>query len=316
MPQALFRQNLAAFSYQPVKVDIGFVQTSALRIDLAATTAELEKFLPFQDSLVDELAAACSSSSAILCDIAPLGIAVGKKSGIPSVLIENFTWDWLYTFFSDKNKEIDKHITYLQDLFNSADYRIQTEPLCQPSPNNLRCGPIFRRTKHSSHEIREQLGCKKETNLVVITMGGISQKLPNTDELEKLPDFQFVFTAQAKAKQIGPNIIILSRERQVYHPDLIGAADIVVCKTGYSTVAECCQAGVRVICVGRPEFAESAILQDYMEKNLHAINLHPDKYLSGNWNHILQEALHRPQPTAATDNGADNAADFILQLIT
>ena len=31
-----------------------------------------------------------------MCDISPLGLMVAERAGLPSVLVENFTWDWLY----------------------------------------------------------------------------------------------------------------------------------------------------------------------------------------------------------------------------
>ena len=78
--------------------DIGMVQKNALNEDLPQTIAALDKFLPFDPILIARLADQLVETDCrlVVCDIAPLGIAVAKAAGIPSVLIENFTWDWIY----------------------------------------------------------------------------------------------------------------------------------------------------------------------------------------------------------------------------
>lgn len=314
VPRSLFDQNLENFHYHKLKVDIGLVQASALKIDLARTIAELDGFYPFDDKMLDEVAACCCNSSAIICDIAPLGIAVARRCAIPSILVENFTWDWIYTYCKESgknNSSIQKHIDYLQKLFTKASCHIQTEPLCHRDSSAFLCGPIFRKKKTSAGDIKKQLGCSG-SKLVVVTMGGIAQKLPELHHLAQLDEFTFLFTGQDVEKKIGDNILFLSRQSQAYHPDIIGGADIVVCKAGYSTVAECAQAGARVISIGRPGFAEIAVLQNYLEKTLQGITMEPEQYLLGDWSTLLKSLMDLPKPPPASKNGADTAAEFIL----
>lgn len=317
VPPSLFHQTLKNFDYYSAQVDVGLLQSSALQADLPATIEKLEKFIPFNDVLLEQLAEACISSSAILCDIAPLGIEIAKRCNIPSILVENFTWDWIYDHFVDNHNEIKAKRDFLHTLFQTADYRIQAEPLCLTAPRALICGPIFRCLKKSDEEIRSKLGCEKK-KLVLVTMGGIKQQLPDIDHLEKIGNelnLTFVFTGQAKKGKLADNILQLPQDSSIYHPDLINTADVVVCKTGYSTVAECYQAGVRVISVGRTDFAESAILQQYMEEKLSAIKMSPETYLSGNWSSYLNSIFQQPKPKAAKENGADKAAAFIHSIL-
>ena len=107
----------------------------------------------------------------------------------------------------------------------------------------------------------------------------------------------------------------MAHDSPVYHPDLLNAADVVVCKAGYSTVAECCQAGARVISVGRDDFPESQILQTYIEERLGSVSIKPEIYQNGNWVPLAADLLAGPKPAAASENGADQAADFLSQLI-
>ncbi len=311
--ESLFAETLENFHYHPVHVDIGLVQSSALGADIPATIKALDLFLPFDKSLTEKLAAICRNSSLILCDIAPLGIAVARLCEIPSLLVENFTWDWIYTPYIKNHPEIEKHIDYLQKLFTGADYRIQTSPLCHPAPNDLFCGPIFRQKTKSNQATRDELQWQGK-NVVVVTMGGVDQKLPDLGLLKESTNFSFVFTRQNEDKKIAANILLLAKDNPTYHPNLICAADIVICKAGYSTVAECCQAGVHVITVGRSNFAESTVLENYLKSTLSGATMTQKDYFTGNWSPALSEVLRHPRPHGFKENGALSAAKFITKL--
>ena len=146
-------------------------------------------------------------------------------------------------------------------------------------------------------------------------MGGVFQKISSYQDVAEFPDIHFLFTGQQETKQIGENIALLAQDSGIYHPDFLNAADVVVCKAGYSTIAECCQAGARVISVGRADFPESNILQSYIEERLGGIPIKPEMYANGNWVPRASDLLIGPKPAAAAENGADQAADFLSQLI-
>jgi hypothetical protein len=315
VPRSLIAETLTDFSYHPVEVDIGMVQASALDADLSLTIDALDKFLPFDGALVEHLAKICRKSSFILSDIAPLGIAVAKTCGIESILIENFTWDWIYQPYAEKHPGLQKHITYLQEILKQVDHRIQTEPLCNTADHSLHCGPIYRKSKVCCTNIKKELGCNDKT-LVLITMGGVNQPHPCLEKLLEAKEFFFIFSGQAENRRIENNIHFLPASDTYYHPDLICAADIVICKAGYSTVAECCQAGARVLAVAREDFSESAVLQKYLEARLNAIIIDPKQYLTSSWIPLLHDLMKEPCPEPEHENGANSAAQYISKLLT
>ncbi len=314
VPRYLFAQTLTEFTHHPVMVDVGMVQSSALEADIPATICQLDRLLPFDDDLIKDLAARCAQCALVLCDIAPLGIAVAKYAGLPSVLVESFTWDWIYHPYVTRYPGLLPHAQYMANLFSHANYRIQTEPLCAETDRDLYCGPIFRRIKRSKTVLQEQLGCG-DKKLVVVSMGGVFQEIPAHQNMAEYPDIYFLLTGQKETKQIGENIALLAQESGVYNPDLLNAADVVVCKAGYSTIAECCQAGARVISVGRDDFAESAPLQRYLEDQLAGIAITSEMYQRGDWIAHSAQFLLRPKPVAFRENGADKVADFLCKLI-
>jgi len=101
-PEFLFRASLTGpFVYHHGLTDIGLVQRSALVEDPPATLARLDDFLPFDEFLLRSWADWLGrlECELVICDIAPLGLAVAELAGLPSVLIERSAGDWIYDSF-------------------------------------------------------------------------------------------------------------------------------------------------------------------------------------------------------------------------
>jgi len=314
VPETLFAASLADFTYHVEPVDIGLVQSSALTVDIPATCAQLDRLLPYSADRLAELGDRCAGCSIILCDIAPLGIAVGRLTGITTVLLENFTWDWIYQPYCQKYPELQRHARFLGNLFQRADYRIQTEPLCREARRDVVCGPIFRRLRMASDKIRAVLNVG-DRSLILITLGGIPQQLPELRRVEEQSDLFFVIAGQPHTEQVAENCLLLQRDTDLSHPDLIGAADLVVCKAGYSTIAECCLAGARVLVIGRDDYPESQPLQRYVQRVLAGVPITAELYERGGWLPLARELLSRQKPAPATENGADRVAAFLSGLM-
>lgn len=315
VPESLFSQTLTGFIYHPQLTDIGLVQRSALVSDIPATIEKLEEFIPFSRATVDTLALLCSRCSLVLCDIAPLGITVAESLDIPSVLVENFTWDWIYRPYTVSYPRLARYAQQLQEIFARAAFRIQAEPVCHRAPGALVCGPVFRRMRGTGRDIRKKLGGGDERKLVLVTMGGVVDRQQLCSKAADMTDYLFVFSGQEEYSHERDNIILLDRCSDLYHPDLVAASDVVVCKAGYSTVAECCQAGARVISISRDGFAESEPLQSFVVKRLGGTAITQKSYQNGEWLMRLAAVCAGDRPKPAAENGADRIAAFLAALL-
>ena len=97
VPRWFFQDSLSGpFGYHPILTDIGLVQKTSLAEDMPETVKRLDAFLPFDAGSIQDLAKQINQLECqlVLCDIAPMGIAVAGEVSIPSVLIENFTWEY------------------------------------------------------------------------------------------------------------------------------------------------------------------------------------------------------------------------------
>ena len=320
-PRWFFDRSVEApFSYHAVCTDIGMVQPSPLHEDLEKTIEHLDRFIPFDAPLVDRLARQIEQRQCqlVICDIAPLGITVARRAGIPSVLIENFTWDWIYKAYARKDPRFEPYRRYLGKTFRQVDVHIQTAPLCRRTPGaDIVVGPISRRNRTPARDMRQQLGIPESTRLVLITMGGFKTSYAFRDALGRHRDTWFILPGAERGPAASPNVIPLPQDSPYYHPDLVHCCDVVAAKAGYSTVAEACRAGAAFACVLRPDFPEARVLEAFIHGHLNSFAMTEAEFQSGEWiTQGLPNLLERPRKRQASSDGDRKAAAFIHALLS
>ena len=319
IPDWFFGDSLktARFTYHKRVTDLGLVQKTAFEVDLGETLRQLNNFLPFSPTQIAETAEFLKTlrCSLVICEIAPMGIPVAAKAGIASVLVENFTWDWIYQQYSTDTDSLSAHRRYLQGIFAAADYHIQTEPVCYHNRADLITAPVSRKARTPADVIRNQLGVPGNAKMVVITTGGISQTYGFIDRLNKIHQTFFVLPGAGTQMQMRGNVLIVPHRSGFFHPDLIHAADAVVGKLGYSTLAEVFHAGVPFGYVTRADFCESERLEVFVRKHMVAMALGESEFANGNWTGRLDDLLALPHARPGGTNGAEQIGRFILNLI-
>ncbi|HEX7593411.1 MAG TPA: glycosyltransferase family protein [Anaerolineae bacterium] len=318
VPRWFFDDSLrGAFTYHPLLTDIGLVQETALREDLAATVAALNRFLPFRPTLVRDCAAQVArlKCELVVCDIAPLGIAVARAAGIPSVLVENFTWDWIYRGYARDEPRLRGAIAYLRGAFRSVDYYIQTEPVCRYGAADLTTAPISRTPRLSRMATREKLEILRAAKAVLITMGGIPGKYDFLRRLNEQRGVHFVIPGNGGSARRESNLVLLPHHSEFYHPDLVNACDAVIGKLGYSTVAEVYHAGIPLGYVSRARFRESPVMARFVRRRMNGVAISEAQFLTGDWLRHLPDLLALLRLHRREQNGAAQAARFIAKLL-
>jgi hypothetical protein len=323
VPDWFFEDTLGStFVLHNVLTDIGMVQRTALDEDLKETLHQLDRFLTFDPVVVDRLAEYLKSNECrlVVCDIAPLGIVVARAAGIPSVLIENFTWDYIYEGYLEKDKRFRDPVERMRALYASVDYRIQTEPVCQRAPCQLTTAPVSRMPRTVPSHIRQQLEIPDGARMVLITMGGFSWEYRFLEALGEYPGVFFVVPGALEAwekmgttRAMPANLIALPHRSRFFHPDLVNASDAVIGKVGYSTVAEVYWAGVPFGYVPRPHFRESQALVQFITREMPGLLL-DESFDKGDWLARLPDILTLPRVPRQGQNGAEQAAQFLDQL--
>ncbi|MGB5813578.1 MAG: hypothetical protein WBI27_00100 [Thermoanaerobaculia bacterium] len=301
----------------PVLTDIGLVQASSLDEDLAATVRALDEFLPYAQDRVAELAATVRAAGCrlLVTDISPLGLAVAAQAGIPGVLVESFTWDWVYERYLESEPGLAPFLPLLRQSFDSATVRIQTEPCCQPLVDTTRVRPVSRRFRSKPGEIRSWLDIAHDRPLALLTMGGVVWEYEFLDLLEQHPEIVFVVPGGAERWTKRDNLVLLPHHTPVYHPDLVAAADVVIAKLGYSTLVEAYRAGVPLAYVRRPRLPESSALADFAQRHFPCLEISPDDFRAATWLEELPRLLAADRPPPVETNGANEIAGHLDTLL-
>jgi hypothetical protein len=315
IPQWFLRDSVSTpLEFVPEVVDVGLVQRSAVTEDLPATVRKLDALYPPRPDRVAALAATLKAQgcAAVVADIAPLGLSVARAAGIPGILVENFTWDWIYAAYERLEPGLARHRKTIAGLLADADLHIQTAPVCDPQGGALQVGPICRRPRLGRAAARASLAVGDRERLVLVSMGGVPARFDFAWRLEGRSE-RFLLIGETPGDW-PRNVLTLPSRSGHYHPDLVMAADVVVGKLGYSTVGEASRSGVDWIWVDRPAFPETAILAAYVESRHRCRRITAETLESGDWIGEL-DALAGSRPSAGFVSGSTPAAAAILRLL-
>jgi len=315
VPRWFFEDSLSfRFDHTDKVTDIGLVQSNAIEEDIEATCEALELFWPPDESwLEDEVRRLRSvSTDRIVADISPLGLAVAERGRFSSVLVENFTWDWIYEHQTGATERLLQFSDQYRALYATVpDLVIQATPFCVARSGSLAAAPISRRMRMSRAEIRERLSIAEDRPSILLTMGGLSWDYDFLDRLLERPEV-FIVPGGAEETTVRRNLRLLPHRSEYFHPDLVGATDALVGKVGYSTLAEAYAARTRFAFLDRPGFAESRILPLWLQEQLPAIEITREEFENATWLDRIDRLLAEPRPRYKVRDGALEAARAIL----
>ena len=309
VPEFLFEDlPVARFELVPFTCDVGLAQKTPTVIDFSATVARLDAFWKTREAKIRQAADLLTARGCtmVVCDIAPLGILAAKRAGLPAALLENFTWDWIYRGLPEADGALDRYAEIFAKVFETADLRIQSEPVCQPCKGCSRVEPIARPIRTDRWRLRETLGLDAGDRAVLITMGGLAEAWGSLAPFSSVPELTFLLPGLCGRDR---NVIGLGEGHAFYHPDWVSAADLVVGKLGYSTVTEVIQAGTPMAFLDRPDFPESKVLADYLQSESSLAKI--DSFTGEAWVDSLREWVSLPRRPARTLAGARQAAEIL-----
>jgi uncharacterized protein (TIGR00661 family) len=314
-PEWFFQNSLSfPFEYIEMQTDVGLIQADPFTEDIEKTTIALEKFFPFSDNKYDEFLSSISKRNLdlILSDISPLGLWVADKLGVPSILIENFTWDWIYDYYLNHYTQLGGYISILRNIYQLPKLHFTCEPYCIRPKNSIIVSPVFREIRTSKREIRNQLGLNEKDFLVLITMGGIPIDHHEDNFFLNTGNIKFLFPINnVETKLDNENFIFLPHNHPYFHPDLVNASDIVIGKLGYSTVTEVHSLTKPFLFIGRKNFRESNVLENFVREKMVSDEIELNQLFSSNTVEKIQNLIAISKSKKQPINGADQIANVI-----
>ena len=315
-PEWFFQDALGdGFTYHEFASDVGLVQASPFSEDLPATVEKLKQANIYAHSQIIMAAKVLATNRCrlVVCDIAPLGIQAAHAASLPAVLVENFTWDFIYAGYINVEPGFTPFILDLKQIFRQADLHIQAIPAVQYDSDATQVQPVARPPIAVREDTRDRLGLTSDEKAILVTLGGIEEKYGGLAALKKYPFCKFILPGSADHFVREDNLILLPHHSGFYHPDLVQASDAVIAKLGYSTIAEVYQAGLPFAYIPRENFPETLPMAEFARRVMGALELTYAEFNSGEWRDLPEHLLQIPRFQRDGINGADQIADLLLR---
>jgi hypothetical protein len=313
----------------PVEVDdrpcdTGIVQIDALHLDAAATIAHAAAFYATLDARAAAEAARLHARGVrfVVVDAPPLGCAAAARAGVPSVVVSNFTWDWIYAEYRECLDSAPALIPAIQAAYRLADaaWRLPMhggfetfDPPSRRGAAGATEGParalidmpfVARHGTHAAAETRARLGLPSpddDRRLALPSFGGYGVAGIDLDALDLDASWHVVRVPDAAIYDAG-----------LRYEDLVRAVDVVVTKPGYGIIAECIANDTAIVYTERGRFAEYPVLVREMPRYVRCSYLDNDALMTGRWQPALDAAVSAPPPPEhPRTDGADVIADMI-----
>ncbi|MDQ3348235.1 MAG: hypothetical protein M3545_09735 [Acidobacteriota bacterium] len=303
--------------------DTGVIQIDSVRLDEHETVRAAEAFYSDLPLLVDAEVGHLRRHDArlVIADAPPLGCAAAAAHGVPSVVLSNFTWDWIYEKYpvAPGSRLIDT----IQHAYRLADAAWRL-PLCggfATFSSVVDVPFVARRATFPRHEVRRRLGLPEDALLALSSFGGYGLHDFDPAHLDCLDRWQVVMTAPHPAVPAPAGVYVLE-ESAVYdagmrYEDLVAAVDVVVTKPGYGIISECIANSTGLLYTSRGNFAEYDVMVEQMPRFVRCEYIDRASLVAGRWRDSLDAintrapALERP----STD-GAEVVASMMAEMLS
>jgi hypothetical protein len=330
-PWLLERTVAVPFEVDARPCDTGIVQIDALRLDAAATITEAAAFYATLDARAAAEAALLQLRGVrfVVADAPPLGCAAAARAGIPSVVVSNFTWDWIYAEYREDLGPAPALIPTIQAAYRLADaaWRLPMhggfetfEPPSRSGADGATLGQapaqrvidmpfVARHATHAAADTRARLGLPPvddDRRLALPSFGGYGVAGIDLDALDLDGSWHVVRVPDAAIYDAG-----------LRYEDLVRAVDVVLTKPGYGIIAECIANDTAIVYTPRGRFAEYPVLVREMPRYLRCAYLANDALVTGRWQSALDAAVNAPPPPEhPRTDGADVIADMIAARVS
>ena len=303
------------FDLDPRPCDTGVVQIDSLHLDEAATIAAAREFYATFDARADAEARTLQElgTRLVIVDAPPLGCEAAARAGIPSVVVSNFTWDWIYAGYPLHIGDATGLIDTIQQAYRKATaaWRLPMHGGFETflrSRRGDRRPPLIdvpfvaRHATREPEETRARLGLPLDRNLVLPSFGGYGVTGLDLTRLD-LDDGWHVIDGLADAAVYDAGLS---------YEDLVSAVEVIVTKPGYGILSECIANDTAVVFTPRGRFREYDVLVREMPRYLRCAELDTSSLMAGRWRQSLEAALSSPPPP---EHPATNGAEVIAELM-
>lgn len=305
--------------------DTGVIQRDSVSHDDEATAREA---LAFQSTMADRVAADVARLQpfdvrAVIGDIPPMAFDVAARLGTPSIAIANFTWDWIYEWYSESPGLAPGLLEDIRRSYRQASIALEL-PLSGGFDVFPRVRPLPFIARHSTRTragARRALGLDPNRPVALLSFGGYGLQRLNVAALDCLADWTVLLTDRITRieERASPHVRLIRESafsEGLRYEDLVAASDVVVTKPGYGIVSECVAHDTAMLYTSRGRFREYDRMVEEMPSFLRCRFIAQADLFAGRWAAGLEALMHQPPaPRTMPTDGAGRAAAVIQDVV-
>jgi hypothetical protein len=305
--------------------DTGVVQIDSLRLDERRT---IERADQFHRGLADRVAEEATllrdhHARLVISDAPPLACAAASVANVQSVVVSNFTWDWIYEGYAEEIADAPNLLPSIRNAYRAADaaWRLPMHGGFATFETIVDLAFVARHSRRSGQDVRATLRLPADAPLALMSFGGYGLSDLDRDRLDCLDRYEVVTTERELGRSTARRGVHVISESLIYesslrYEDLVHAVDVVVTKPGYGIIAECVAGNTAILYTTRGRFAEYDVLVADMPRWLRCAFIDQGALRAGRWREALDRVMAAPGPTEVPKtNGAETVADLIRQRI-
>lgn len=298
-PFDFIRQSLPQKNAKAIRIknDVGVIfRKNSVSVDRDETEKMLDEWLFSWDEYIRREKEFCKKNhiDLILSDVPPQPFIVAEELGLPSIVISNFTWYYIFFGLFGKTKSTmmlkrayrRAHVSLILPLNEEMDY----------IKNRKEVGLVAREVTVDKSDLRNRCGVSKDAFLIFLSVGrSFDQFFLNSLKEVDYPNVKFLVSSHVELP-FGKTIKIPSDETETQN--YIAACDLIISKAGYSTIAEAINARVPVFLFERDGFKEDELIGNGIKKIGVGNVISAESFLNGDW---IVELENLPQYKARFD---------------
>lgn len=318
LPQFIIKQNLPRpLPIRERHLDVGLVQQDSLRFDLEATREALGSLRQRQQTLVDEEIRffRAEGIQGIVCDVPFLPFLAAGRAGIPAVGLGNFTWDWIYQRYAERDRRWESLVAWIREAYRECPLFLQLPMHGDCSAcGTIRPVPLVaRQAQRTRKQTRRILRLAESQKTYLVSFQSLNLEAEAERHLESMGERIFLYKHPLRLR--ARNGLSLD-DLDLSYADAVAAVDGVITKPGYGIVADCLVHGTPVIYTDRGLFPEYEILVRALTEHLTTVFIPSAELYAGRWQEAIEnlESLPRRSPSLPA-NGAEACARAIMDML-
>lgn len=295
--------------------DVGMVQLDSIRVDVEATRRRVEDLCARWDVLVGQEVRWLREQRVgmVVCDIPAIPIDAAKCLGLPAVVVANFSWDWIYEEFAERDPRWRPFVERFARAYAQTDLllKLPFSGEMEVFPRRVEIPLVATPGRPRREDLARVTGADSSQFWVLLSFTTLAWDDAALRRVQQIEGYEF-FTVQPLEWE-GRNLHAVNRE-VIPFSDVLASVDIVVSKPGFGLLSECVVNKKPLVYADRSDFREYAILEREMKRCLPCVHISSDALYQGELEPALRAALKAPAPAGVIPaDGGVMAAKQILQ---